>query len=158
MLLYFYNCQLLTFNCTASSISILYPLFSIVTLLRNCHNINYEQRKKRFSAGKVHKIHYFEGAILLWVTVDLAVPAVVGSSSFSFSSAAAAATEITTVAVADAAADADAAAIAATTITTTAAVAAAAADQLKTVPLRSDHVPTKRGAQQKVLSADPLYA
>lgn len=124
--------------------------------MRNCHNINYEQRKKRFSAGKVHKIHYFEGAILLWVTVDLAVPAVVGSSSFSFSSAAAAATEITTVAVADAAAVADA--IAATTITTTAAVAAAAADQLKTVPLRSGHVPTKRGAQQKVLSADPLYA
>lgn len=86
--------------------------------------------------------------------MDSAVRAVVGSSSFSFSSAAAAATEIT----ADADVAADAAAIAATTITTTAAVAVAAADQLKTVPLRSDHVPTKRGAQQKVLSADPLYA
>lgn len=85
--------------------------------------------------------------------MDSAVPAVVGSSLFSFSSAAAAATEITADAAVAADADADAAAIAATTITTTAAVAAAAADRLKTVPLRSDHVPTKRSAPQKVLSA-----
>ncbi len=48
----------------------------------------------------------FEGAILLWVTVDLAVRAVAGSSSFSFFSAAAAATTITAAAAATTAADA----------------------------------------------------